>query len=482
MTEEKTCDSSVKPQNPLTEAQLKKIIDSIFELMREVGVKFDPNPHVMDLFSDAGCQITKEGSVKFPTDLVQNCIDSAGRSVMLWNRPGTACVEFSPRNKVFMAMVSCLNMIDLNTGERRPSTAEDYIMISRVADALPEIDGVGGSCKINENEGFRFVLRAANTSKPQLASFEDVRTLQAAIDIAIALRGSAVALREKPYFIESISQRPMHYEKRHGDQIVTAAENGIPLAIGTAGIGGATTPMTIAGNVVHCFASDLAGLVLSQLVSKGSFCMIGSVIIFMDPQTGNVGVLNESTLAELVKCQIGRYWDVPLFNANSGLNMGLEFNQEAVLGLAVSMTAGIFSQATCNYLLGSIEGTITFSMHALLLCHELMGTARRIWKGVTVDDDTLAMEVTREVGPGGNFLDEMHTAVHCRKELSPIKYFISKIYDGWVRDGRKDLKDVIGEDIQKILTTHVPQPLSPGLRKEFNEILVKFGIPGLAES
>jgi trimethylamine--corrinoid protein Co-methyltransferase len=273
----------------------------------------------------------------------------------------------------------------------------------------------------------------------------------------------------------------MHYEKRHADQIVTAVENGIPLAIGTAGIGGATTPMTIAGNVVHCFASDLAGLVLSQLVSKGSFCMIGSVIIFMDPQTGNVGVLNESTLAELVKCQIGRHWDVPLFNANSGLNMGLEFNQEAVLGLAVSMTAGIFSQATCNYLLGSIEGTITFSTHALLLCHELMGTARRIWKGVTVDDDTLAMEVTREVGPGGNFLEEMHTAVHCRKELSPIKYFVSKTYDGWVRDGRKDLKDVIGEDIQKILKTHVPQPLSPELRQKFNGILTEYGIPGLSE-
>jgi len=150
------------------------------------------------------------------------------------------------------------------------------------------------------------------------------------------------------------------------------------------------------------------------------------------------------------------------------------------LGLAVTSAAGIFSQATCSYFYGSIEGTMTFSMHALLLCHELMGTARRIWKGVTVDDDTLAMDVTREVGPGGNFLGIEHTAVHCRKEISPTKYFVSKSFDNWVREGRKDLKDIIGDDLQRILKTHVPEPLSPSLIEKFNEILTKYGVPGIA--
>ncbi len=477
---EREYDPGLQPQNPLPKTHLKRIIDTIFQLMQETGVKFDPNPRVMDIFSGAGCEIKKDGIVKFPADLVQGCIDSVGRSTKIWNRCGTSSVEFSPRNRVFMAMISCLNTIDLDTGARRASTKEDYAMFSRVADALPDIDGVAGSCKMNEIEGFRFAVRAANTSKPQLASFEDVRSLQAAIELSTALRGNAGALREKPYFIASISPQPLYYEKRHADQIVTAVENGIPLAVGTAGIGGATTPMTIAGNVVHCFATDLAGLILGQLVGKGSFCMIGSVIIFMDPQTGNLGVLNESTLAELVKCQIGRYWDIPLFNANAGLNMGMEFNQETVLGLAVTMTAGIFSQATCNYLCGSIDRTMTFSAHALLLCHELMGTARRIWKGVTVDDDTLAMDVTREVGPGGSFLVEKHTAVHCRKELSPIKYFVSKTFDTWDRDGRKDLKDIIEDDLQRILKTHVPEPLPQSLIEKFNDILTKYGIPGIA--
>lgn len=472
-------DSSVQPQNPLTKTELKRLVDAIFQLLNEVGVKFEPNPGVMDILSGAGCDITREGIVKFPPDLVQRCIDSVGRSTLLWDRPGAKSVEFSPRNQVFMAMVSCSNFIDLDTCARRPSTKEDYALISRIADALPEIDGVAGSCRMNENEGFRFAVRAANTGKPQLCSFEDLRTLQAAIEISIAIRGNAAALRERPYFVASISPRPLYYEKRHSDQIMAAVEQGIPLAVGTGGIGGATTPITVAGNIVHCFATDLAGLVLSQLLNKGSFCMIGAAIIFMDPRTGNVGVLNETILADLVKCQIGRYWDIPQFNSLAGTNLGKHFNQEAVLGLAVSMASGIFYQATCSYLLGSVEGTLTFSMPALLLCHELVGTSRRIWKGVRVDDDALAMDVTREVGPGGSYLAEKHTAVNCREDISPIRYFISKPFETWDAEGRKDLKDIINEDIQRILKTHVPQPLSPLLKEEINGILAKYEVPGL---
>ena len=41
----------------LSEAQVQKIVDAIFQLLRETGVAFDPDPRVLDLFSDAGCDI-----------------------------------------------------------------------------------------------------------------------------------------------------------------------------------------------------------------------------------------------------------------------------------------------------------------------------------------------------------------------------------------------------------------------------------------
>jgi len=454
---------------------MEKIIDAIFRLMRETGAKFDPNPKVMDVLSDAGCDISSNGIVKFPTDLVRGCIESAGKSATIWDRSGNDSVEFSLPHTVFTTNLSAPNFMDMDTGERRPSTDEDIAVISRVSDALPNIDGLEVWFRISEID--RFLTSVMNSTKPKCAAFEDKFALQAAIEMATAIRGGATQLREKPFFYVSVSGMPLYYSTNELDQLLILIDNRIPLAVGTMGIGGASAPITIAGNVVNCFASDFAGLVLSQLLDKGSFCMVGSTIAFMDPRTGNLGAINEFTLAEMVKCQIGRHLGLPLHFSNAGISSGKEFNQETVLGATVTMMAGIFSQATCCSYVGGIDALQALSLHSLLLCNDLIGTARRMWKGVRVDDETLALDVTHEVGPTGGYLGEMHTAVHCREEISPINYFASKTLEAWEEGGKKDLKELIDEDLRKILSARKPEPLSASIQNQCRDILEKYQAP-----
>jgi trimethylamine---corrinoid protein Co-methyltransferase len=472
MSYEKTYRNNTTPHAPLSDADLQKVVNAIFQVMRETGVKFDLVPKVMDILSDAECDVSNAGIVKFPTDLVRGCIDSVAKSVKIWDRTGTDYVEFSPSHTHFAANLGAPNVVDIDTGRRRPTTKEDLAIMSRVTDALSDIDMLLTPFKISEIDSF--IAIAANSTKPWEAAFEDPLALAAAIEMVAAIRGGLAQLKEKPFFIASINGIPLYYSKNDLDQIVMIIENDIPLAVGTASIGGATTPITIAGNVVNCFASDLACLALSQLLKKGSFCMPGSAITFMDPVTGNLGALNEFTLAEMVKCQVGRHLGLPLHYANSGINAGKDFNQETVLGITATIMAGIFSQATSSSYAGSIDALQAFSLHALLLCNELVGTARRMWQGVRVDDETLALDVTHRVGPGGDFLTEMHTAIHCRKELSPIKYFASKTFEAWDESGRKDLKDVIDHDLREILATHKPEPLSVSVQTQLTAIVEKY--------
>jgi trimethylamine---corrinoid protein Co-methyltransferase len=473
MVHEKTCRSNTNPHAPLSDADLQRIINAIFQLMRETGVKFDPVPKVMDMLSDAKCDISASAIVKFPTDLVRGCIDSAAKSVKVWNRDCTDYLEFSLAHSIFMTHIGGVpNFMDLDTGERRPTTREDLAMIARVADALPDIDGVDIWCRISEID--RFALIAANSTKPQHDAFEDARALQAAIEMAAAIRGGRAQLREKPYFLISVSGMPLYYCKNDLDQLLILGENQIPVAVGTLGIGGASAPMTIAGNLVNCFASDLTGLVLSQLFNKGSFCMVGSTITFMDPRSGNIGAMNECTLAEMAKHQIGRHLGLPLHYSNAGVSLSKAFNQRAALDIAHTMTAGIFSQAACCIYPGGIDGLQAYSLHSLLLCNELVGTARRMWKGIRVDDETLALDLTHKLGPRGDYLAEKHTAIHCRKELSPIKYLGSQSFDTWQAEGSKDLKEIIDEDLRKILATHQPEPFSPAVQKQLDAIIEKY--------
>jgi trimethylamine:corrinoid methyltransferase-like protein len=472
MRSERTYRRNPNPHAPLSDAELRKTVDAIFQLMRETGVKFDPVSKAMDALSDAGCGISSKGIVKFPTDLVRSCIDSVAKSVRIYDRAGSDFLEFSLPHTVFATNLSAPNFVDIDTGERRPCREGDLVMICRVADALPDIDGLEVWFRIKEIDRYLGVL--ANWTKPQCAAFEDPLALQAAIEMAAAIRGGAAQLREKPFFYVSVSGIPLYYCRNDLEQIMLLIENGIPMAVGTMGIGGASAPVTIAGNVVNCFASDFAGLVLSQLLKKGSFCMVGSTIAFMDPMTGNLGALNEFTLAEMVKCQIGRALGMPQHFVNAGIAAGKDFNQETVLGITLTMMAGIFSQAACCSWLGGIDGLQAFSMHALLLCNELAGTSRRMWQGVRVDEETLALDVTHRVGAGGNYLAEMHTAVNCRKEISPIKYFASKSLESWEQEGRKELKDVIDQDLRRILASHAPEPLPTPVEARLRDIVRKY--------
>jgi trimethylamine--corrinoid protein Co-methyltransferase len=100
---------------------------------------------------------------------------------------------------------------------------------------------------------------------------------------------------------------------------------------------------------------------------------------------------------------------------------------------------------------------------------------RRLWRGIRVDDETLGLDLTRAVGPAGDYLAERHTAKHCRSELWKSKYFQTITPEAWEEDGSKDLVDKIDQDLRRILETHKPEPLNDPTQKQVDAILERFG-------
>jgi trimethylamine:corrinoid methyltransferase-like protein len=134
-----------------------------------------------------------------------------------------------------------------------------------------------------------------------------------------------------------------------------------------------------------------------------------------------------------------------------------------------------YTRPTLVDYLGALDGGMIFSLHALLLCHDLAGMLRRLWNGVTVDDEHLALELTRSVGPKGNYLAQRHTAVHCQENHWDSRYFGARFprsNSPAIPD--KELFERIDDDLREILATHRPEPLPEPVRKEFHEILGRF--------
>ncbi|MFP6640353.1 MAG: trimethylamine methyltransferase family protein, partial [Myxococcota bacterium] len=209
MSETQTHYGQAPAYAPLSPGDLERILDATFRLLRETGVGFEHDDRTMDLFREAGCEISSEGLVKFETDLVQESLGSVAKSVKLWNRSGTESIEISDRNTLFFPGMTCINVYDPESGERRESTREDLCAISRVADFLPEIDGVCVSCKNVARSNIpgeidEFTAMVESTTKPLEYLCEQTDSFRAVIELAAAVRGGKSQLAEKPYFLHIV--------------------------------------------------------------------------------------------------------------------------------------------------------------------------------------------------------------------------------------------------------------------------------------
>ncbi len=464
----------------LSKPDVEKIVDATFQLLRETGVAFDPDPQVLDRFSDAGCEISADHLVKFERDLVTECISTLPNSAKIWNRDGTGYREIKDGVTSFLPGMTCIKVFDLETGEPRESTSEDLATITRVADALPNIDGVCVMVKDIPNSTIggeigEFLTMAENTTKPLEYLCDYSISLDAVIEMAAAVRGGMDALAEKPYFNHIITALPLYYAKTHTDQIIRAAECGIPVTMGTISIGGASAPLTIAGCMTHNLATDLAGITLSQLVRKGAFFAGTSECAIMEPATGSLGNRVPDMLADIANRQVAsRLGLTPLPGGGGGESNARRFNQDAVFEITMGMTKEFFMRRTTLDYLGSLDAGITYSMHALLLCEDLAAMLRCLWNGFPVDDEHLALDLTRSIGPKGNYLAEPHSAKHCRENYWKSRYFGAKFPLGSGTLPDTDLFDRIDEDLREILANHQPEPMPDTLRKQLGAILDKF--------
>ncbi len=468
-------DDATSAYDVLSDDGAQQVIDAALEVMRDVGVGFEPDQRAIDFFRDAGCDVSSDGIVKFDPDLVREALSSVAKTFKLWDRPGTSFLDIDCHHTWFMPGMTCIKVYDLESGERRDSNRSDLETVTRVADALPNIDGVCIACKNVERSDIHgeideFVAMAENTTKPLEYLCEFSESLNVVIDIARTIRGSNEALVEKPYFLHLVTPLPMYYGKTHADQVIAGVEAGIPVAIGTLPIGGASSPITIAGCMVHALATDFAGIVLGQLVRRGCYCVGGSDVNFMEVATGGMGGLSQQSLADMAACQVRRKLDMPSLTGIGGDASARRFNQDAVWEISTTMMQAFYSRpATLDYL-GSLDEGITYSIQALLLCDDLAGLLRKMWRGVTIDRERLALDLIGDVGPGGNFLAQEHTAKFCRSERWQTRYFGENIplSSGILAD--KDLFERIDAHLCDILQTHQPQPLEEGILREIRTI------------
>ena len=136
------------------------------------------------------------------------------------------------------------------------------------------------------------------------------------------------------------------------------------------------------------------------------------------------------------------------------------------------MTALLPALAGANviYGLGMLEMGITFDLAQLVLDNEVAAMIKYAVNGIPVNDETLAIDVIREVGIFNDFLGHDDTYYHMRSQ-SQAQLIDRGIREDWEKSGSTDAYQRAKEKVQHILDNYEPPPLEDSVRATIKSII-----------
>lgn len=146
---------------------------------------------------------------------------------------------------------------------------------------------------------------------------------------------------------------------------------------------------------------------------------------------------------------------------------------DAQAGHEKTITALLPALAGANliYGMGMLELGVTFSYAQLLIDDEVVRMVKRVLKGIPVTDETIALDVIKEVGWGKNFLAQKHTRQFMALEQSKPRLIDRRMRGAWKSRGGKDLATAANEKALDILKNHKPEPLPPDVQRRIKTII-----------
>jgi trimethylamine--corrinoid protein Co-methyltransferase len=119
----------------------------------------------------------------------------------------------------------------------------------------------------------------------------------------------------------------------------------------------------------------------------------------------------------------------------------------------------------------SLEDTATSYPEQAVIGDEICSFINRILQGIEVNSDTLAVDVIRNVGPGGEYLTHDHTLEHFKSETWSANLGNRMGQKKWEENGAMDIQAKAKIRLKEILATHHPEPLEPQVQKKIQQIV-----------
>jgi trimethylamine--corrinoid protein Co-methyltransferase len=460
----------------LSREQCEAIHLASLEILRRTGVRVY-HEEALNLLRQTDAVIADENLVRFPPGLVEWALAQAPSRVTLCRRGSNqVAAPLEGREVNFGPGSDCPNYLDPHTGERRLFTAADVIDCIHAVDALPELSfcmSMGIPSDLGTANPYRqqFALMLEHTTKPVVFVCDDRADCEAIAAMAAAAAGGMEPLRLNPtLLLYSEPSTPLKHSETATGKLLYMAEQALPIVHSPAPMMGGTAPVTLAGGLALGNAEVLSSLVMHQLKHPGAPFVYGSGLHHMDMKT-TVSVYGapEFQLARVAVAEMGRFYQLPTWGY-AGHSDSCVMDEQAAADAAFSVLVALLAGNNLVHDVGYLEAGLTTSPEMIVFTAEMISMMRCFMDGVSLDAESLALDVMDQVGPGGDFLTAKHTLRHFRELWQPT-LFSRQRADNWIAEGSKRLGQRLKEKTVSIIEEHQPEPLPDNVREEIDYIL-----------
>ena len=465
---------------PLTQAEVEKIHHAALDVLEQIGFA-DAIPSCIEMVTAAGGTLTDEGRLLMPRALVEDTLAKAARNFVLHGQDPKHDLEPWGKKVHFGTAGAAVHMVDAVTGDYRDSELGDLYDIARLVDAMEHIHFFQRSIVARDVPDPRDLdvntcyAAVSGTTKHVGSSWVEPEHVQESLEMLHLIAGGEDKWRARPFVSQSncFVVPPMKFAQDACRCLEAAVRGGMPVLLLAAGQAGATSPAALAGAVVQEVAEVLGGLVYVNLIQPGHPAIFGTWPFVSDLRTGAMsGGSGEQALLMAACAQMAQFYDLC-----GGIPAGMTDSKvpDAQSGYEKGYTESLLALSGANLIYesaGMHASLLGFCLESLVIDNDLIGSVLRTVRGIEVTEDSLSVDVIREVcceGPG-HFLGHSQTL-----GLMQTEYLYPDVGDRlspkeWVEKGSTDVIQRARARTRTILSEHYPSHVGDALDEKIRAL------------
>lgn len=394
---------------PLDDAAIARIHEAALTALEEIGLSEAPESGV-EIMTAAGAILGDDGRLRFPRALVEDMLAIAARDITLMARDPAQDLHLSGTKVHYGTAGAAVHLVDVASREYRDCTIQDLHDAAKIAQTLDNVHffqrpmvarDIADNREMDLNTVYACV---SGTTKHIGTSFTEPDFVPHMFELLHMIAGSEAAWRARPFVSNSncFVVPPMKFATESCETMEACIRAGMPVLLLSAGQAGATAPAPIAGAIVQAVAECLAGVVYVNAMAPGHTAVFGTWPFVSDLRSGAMsGGSGEQALLTAGCAQMHQFYGLPGGAAAGIADAKLPDMQAGWEQATSNVMAGLSGLNMVYESVGMHASLLGFCLESLILGDDMLGQALRCVRGIEVTEDSVSLDVMRDVCLGG---------------------------------------------------------------------------------